>query len=318
MNVRRVLSIIVPCYNEEDNVKPIYNLLVEEMSRIPQYDYEIVFRDNASTDNTYERLKEIAKKDKKVKIIENIANYGPGARGATYKKYISGDVVISLACDLQDPVELIPEFLGYYEQGYKVVAGQKISSEEGKAKYFLRRVFYNTISLFSERKQYKHVSGIMLMSRDIFDLSYEYIDQMPLRYFLAELGCPVKIIPYRQNKRIHGKSKLKVHSLLEFSIQALVLTSTRPIHIATITGFCSALICLIIGAIYLVKKVLYWKTFQMGVAPLIVGVFFVGSMQLFFTGIIGEYLAIVINRVSKTPPSLVKETINMDQDDGEI
>ncbi len=305
----KLITICVPCYNEEENVQKIYDLLTDEMRKL-QYNYEIIFRDNASTDNTYSILKEISCKDNKVKVIENASNYGPGPRSNTFKEYISGDVVISIACDLQDPVELIPVLLQYYEQGYDVVLGQKVGSDESKIKYFLRQLFYNIIDTFSEKKQYQHISGMNLLSRSMFDLSVEYCAHMPFRYFIADIGCPVKLVPYHQQKRMAGKSKLSLKYLFEFSLRALVLTSTKPIHFATIVGFSGAFVCLIIGIIFLIRKILYWKTFQMGIAPLIIGVFFVGSIQLFFLGLIGEYLTVVIDRVTKKPPAIVKETIN--------
>ena len=311
---KRKVSICVPCYNEQDNVRPVYEAITHEMANIPQYDYEIIFRDNASTDETYERLKSIAREDNRVKIVENLANYGPGYRGVTWRPYISGNMVFSIACDLQDPIEMIPEFLAYYEQGYRVVMGQKTGSDEGRIKYLLRQIFYMIIDYFSEKKQYRHISGIALMSKEIYELACDFANQIPFRFLLAEIGYPVKLVPYQQRKRLTGKSKLKINSLLEFSLRSLVLTSTKPIHIATSVGFIGAISSFFMGVLYLMLKLMYWDEFHMGIAPIAIIVSFIGSLQLFLTGLVGEYLTVVYERVSKQVPSFVKETINVERE----
>lgn len=306
------ISILVPCFNEEGNIAEMAKTLTSIMHRYEnKYDYEIIFRDNASTDKTLDNLKDIASIDAHIKIIANSRNYGWSAKKDSYRGRVTGDVVISLACDFQDPPELIPNFIDCWEKGYDAVCGQKTSSEENKIKYNLRQLFYNIVDLFSETPQYRNMSGICLLSRRLYELSQEYND-LTLRYFLADVGCEVKLIQYEQQKRRAGKSSYNVWRYLSYAVYSLTSVSTAPLRLASVIGLCLSFLSFLVGLVYLIYKLVFWDSFIVGTAPMVIGVFFLGSVQLFFIGVVGEYVGIILRRVTKQSPPIVKELINFD------
>lgn len=310
--ILKKISILVPCYNEEQNIEPMAECLNEIMDQYKsKYEYEIIFRDNASTDKSLQIMHSIAAKNSHIKIIANVRNYGVNPKKDTFFGRVSGDVVICIACDFQEPPELIPEFISWWEKGYEAVCGQKISSKEGKFKYKCRQVFYDIIDLFSEVPQYRNMSGINLLSRRIFELSMKYNDTY-LRYFLSDIGCKVKLIPYEQQERRSGKSSYNIWRYLSFAVYSLTSVSTAPLRLASVMGFCMSFISFIIGIIYLIYKLIYWDSFVVGTAPMVLGVFFLGSIILFFIGVVGEYVGITLRTVQRQSPPLVKELINFD------
>lgn len=312
--MRKKISINVPCYNEEDNVKP----MVEALTRIMQsldYDYEIIFRDNCSTDDTKERLREIAAGDRHVKALILNRNYGTGGRGRRMRfGYCTGDVVINIACDFQEPPELLPEFIKYWEQGYKVVAGQKTGSKEGRIKYFLRHVYYKIMNAFSEVAQYEHMSGIILYDREVLEELIKIDEDIVLRNALADMGYEVKLIRYVQEKRRSGKSSYNVWRYLNFALNSLVNTSTAPLRLMTVAGFCMSVVSFLLGVFYLVVKLTVWYRFSAGVAPVLIGILFLGSVQLMFMGVLGEYIGVILRKVSRQPDVIVSEKLNLDED----
>lgn len=311
------ISFLIPCYNEEKNIVPMIEAIESIMKAFAdRYDYEIVYRDNLSTDGSLRVLKSLAANDKKIKVIVNAKNYGHDFRKNSFKGRISGDIVIIIAGDLQEPPELIPDFIAWYEKGYEAVCGQKIDSEEGWLKYQLRQVFYNIIDFFSDIKQYRNMSGIILLSRRLIELLWETNSYPAVRYFLSDLGCEVKLIPYKQRKRTYGKSSYSWGGSLSFAINSLLETSTKPLRIATLTGLFMSFFSFIIGMVYLILKLLYWHKFSMGMAPLLIGIFFIGSILLFFLGLIGEYVGNILGRIKPHQPPIVRELINFeDQND---
>ena len=313
---RKLISVAIPCYNEEKNIESMALAVTEQMQKFDKYDYEIVFRDNSSTDNSIEILRRLATKDPHIKVIVNRRNYGFDMKKNTMSNRIHGDVIISIPCDFQEPPELIPEFIKWWECGYEVVCGQKIGSEEGIIKYGLRSFFYKIISFLSDVPQYEHLSGIVLMSQRISQMMLSYEDaDIDTRYFLADTGCPVKLIPYKQKKRKKGKSNYNIWSSLSFSIDSMITVSTKPLRIATVSGVLLSFLSFIIGLIYLIQKMIWWDRFSLGTAPVLIGMFFIGSVQLLFIGILGEYVARILNKVTKSAPPLVKELINIDNND---
>ena len=306
------ISILVPCYNEEKNVEPMAEALTKVMSAYAdKYEYEIIFRDNASLDNTLNILRLLAQRDKRIKVIANARNYGTNTKKDSFAGRVSGDVVISIACDFQEPPELIPEFISWWEKGYEAVCGQKTSSKEGKLKYGLRQLFYKIIDHFSDVPQYRNMSGIVLLSKRLYDLSILYNDYY-FRYFLADTGCEVKIIQYEQQKRRAGKSSYNMWRYLTFAVDSLTSVSTAPLRLASVLGFCSSFVCLIIGFAYLIYKLIFWNNFDVGMAPVVIGMFFLGSVLLFFIGIVGEYVGIILKTVTKQSPPIVRELINFE------
>lgn len=310
--MRKKISVNVPCYNEEDNVKPMAEALTRIMQSL-DYDYEIIFRDNCSRDATRERLREIAAKDKHVKAIMLNRNYGTGGRGRRMRLgYSTGDVIIHIACDFQEPPELIPEFIRYWEQGYKVVAGQKTGSKEGKIKYFLRHVYYKIMNAFSDIPQYEHMSGIMLYDREVMEEILKIDEDIALRNALADMGYEVKLIQYVQEKRRSGKSSYNVWRYLNFALNSLVNTSTAPLRLMTVAGFCMSVVSFLLGVFYLIMKLTLWYRFSAGMAPVLIGMLFLGSVQLLFMGVLGEYIGAILRKVSRQPDVIVSEKLNLD------
>ena len=307
------ISFLIPCYNEEENIVPMIDCLTSIMEQYKEkYDYEIIYRDNKSTDNTLAILKEAAQKDKHIKIIANVRNYGSNLYKNSFQGRVSGDLSISIAADLQEPPELIPEFIKWYEAGYEVVLGQKIASEEPKLKFFLRQLFYRIIESFADTPQYKNISGITLLSRRVLELSWK--TDVYFRYFISDLGCDVKFIQYKQRKRHSGKSSYTLWRSLSFSIDSLIATSYKPLRLATIFGTICSAFSFVIGIFYLVYKILHWNSFSVGMAPVLIGMFFLGSVQLFFIGMLGEYIISILKKIRKHEPPVVKELINFPEE----
>lgn len=309
------ISILVPCYNEVGNVRSMAETLTKLMQDQP-YAYEIIFTDNCSTDGTRDILRELAQGDKHIKVLMNSRNYGTDGRSArNTMRHVTGDVMISIACDFQEPPELIPEFIKYWEQGYKVVCGQKTGSQEGKIKYALRHLYYKIIAGLSDVPQYSHISGIVLFDRDVLNEFLKTDYDFEFRFFLADTGYRTKLIPYEQQQRRSGKSSYNMWRYLTFAINSMISTSTAPLRIMTITGVIMSFVSFLIGMAYLLWKLRYWYTFQVGTAPILIGMFFLGSVQLFFLGILGEYVGAVLRKTTKQADVILSETWNIDSED---
>lgn len=312
--MRKKISINVPCFNEENNVKPMAETLTRIMQSL-DYDYEIIFRDNCSTDATKEHLRELAAADQHIKALLYNRNYGAGGRGRRMRLgYCTGDVIISIACDFQEPPELLPQFIEYWEQGYKVVAGQKTGSKEGKIKYFLRHVYYKIMDAFSDVPQYEHMSGIMLYDREVLDEILKIDEDIILRNALADMGYEIKLIQYVQEKRRSGKSSYNVWRYLNFALNSLVNTSTAPLRLMTVAGFCMSVISFLLGVFYFIMKLTLWYRFPAGMAPVLIGMLFLGSVQLLFMGVLGEYIGAILRKVSRQPDVIVSEKLNLGED----
>ncbi len=307
------ISICIACYNEAGNIRELVERITRVMTK-EQYEYEMIFSDNASIDGTQEILKELAGNDTRIKVIINSRNYGPTKSGKNALKHAVGEGVIGIASDLQDPPELIPRFLREWENGYKLVYGQKEGSEEGIIKYKLRDLYYNIINLFSDLPQYKHISGIALYDKSVLKEMLCADPDIAFRHLIPELGYPVKLIPYKQNKRKSGKSSYNVARYFNFAMDSLISTSTAPLRVATVLGCIMSFLSFIVGIIYLVMKLKHWHQFTMGTAPMVIGMFFLGSVQLLFIGLVGEYVGAVLRKVTKQLPVIEKELINFDDE----
>ena len=317
-NKKKMISIFTPCYNEEGNVYNLCMAIKNVMSKLPEYDYEHILSDNCSTDNTWSILKNIAKDDKHVKIIENERNFGPSRSGSHGFFQTSGDASICLACDFQDPPELIIEFIKKWEEGYKVVWGKKTSSQESKRMFLIRSIYYKIIKSCSDTKQYEHVTGFGLYDKSVVDILRDANEPEPnFRNLIAEYGYDVGLIEYEQPMRQAGKSSYNFFRYWNTAINSLINTTKAPLRIATfIGGFLSA-ISFIIAIVYLILKLIYWDRFIAGTAPILIGFFFMGGIQLLFLGIIGEYVGEVLSRVTKRPLVIEKERINFDIEEEE-
>lgn len=316
IELMKKISIGICCYNEEGNVRETYNAIKAMLETIPQYNYEIVFEDNASKDKTQEILREIAVVDKKVKIIFNKSNFGAERSATNLLQNISGDVFVGLPCDLQEPVDVIPEFLKYWEQGYDIVWGQKTKSKESKIKYLCRNLYYNIMDFFSEYKVLHQTTGFGVMDRSVieaFCVSKMQDPYLEMRNWVMEFGYSIKLVPYVQNARKWGKSSYSARSYYNFAINSLCSTSIRPLRMMSQLGLISGVCSVITAIIYFIYKITHWYTFQVGIAPLIIGLFLCMSIQLFSIGILGEYIGIIMRRITKKPVVIEKERINFDE-----
>lgn len=310
------ISIAIPCYNEAGNVQAMAETLTTILRELP-YDYEIVFTDNCSTDGTKDILRELAAQDGHIKVLMNNRNYGviDGRSGRNMSYYLTGDVIIDIACDFQEPPELIPEFIHYWEQGYLVVCGQKTGSKEGWLKYGCRSIFYKLIQLLSDIPQYEHISGITLYDRRIMEECKKVDYDINFRFVLADMGYQVKLIPYEQKKRRSGKSSYNLWRSLSFAINSMVSTSVAPLRIMTVLGVMMSAMSFLIGVVYLCLKLIHWHNFQAGTAPILIGMFFLGSLQLFFMGILGEYIGVILRKVTRQPDVILSEKINIEDEE---
>lgn len=309
------ISICICCFNEEGNVYEMYLAVSKEAAKLGKdYDYEIIFSDNDSVDSTRSILKDIAEKDRHVKVIFNTRNFGPNRSGWNCLFHATGDAIVTLVCDFQTPPELVSELVRLWESGNLVVCGQKVKSRENKFKYFLRNIFYKIIQGMSDIPQYDNLAGLFLVDKKILEvLRMTYEPDTTFRFLIAELGYKIKIVPYEQQKRKAGKSSYNLARYFDFAVTSLVNTSFLPLRLATIAGTVASGVCFLTGVIYLIYKLTHWYSFDVGVAPLLIGMFFIGSIQLLFIGIVGEYVGAVLRKISKNPLVVEEETLNFDK-----
>lgn len=312
-NLTQLISITTPCFNEEGNIEPLYHRIKAALATLPQYRYEHIFIDNASTDNTVERIKSLASKDKNVKLIANCRNFGPIRSPLHVFLESKGNAVIVMASDLQDPPELIPEFIKKWEEGYKVVIGTKPQSKEPPLIFLLRKIYYKSIGRISDVPLIENFTGFGLYDRVVVEDIRETNDRYPyFRGLVADLGYPRAEIPFIQPKRAHGVPKINLYGLYDVAMLGVTSHSKVPLRLATMAGFFLSFISLLIAFGYLTAKLLFWESFSLGMAPLVTGVFFFASVQLFFIGILGEYIGAIHTQVTKRPLVTEKERINFD------
>jgi polyisoprenyl-phosphate glycosyltransferase len=305
------VTILTPCYNEAENVAALYERVRAVFDALDGYQYEHLFIDNASTDRTVEILRELARHDPRVKVIVNTRNFGHVRSPYHALLQCRGDAVIGMAADLQDPPEMIPRFLEKWREGYKVVLGIKNASEESSAMFALRRLGYSVIDRLSEVKQVRNSTGFGLYDRDFVSVLRRLPDPYPyFRGIVAELGFRYATIPYTQPSRKKGLTKNNLYMLYDLGIQGIVNHSKIPLRLATIVGFLSSVVSLIAALVYFVMKMLFWYDLPIGIAPLIIGLFCVASVQLFFLGVLGEYVGSIYTQVRNRPLVVEAERIN--------
>ena len=306
------ISVLIPCYNEVENVVPmseaVTGILEGELS---QYDYELVFIDNCSTDGTRDKLEEICAKNKKIKAIFNVTNFGQFNSPFYGMCQTTGDCTISMCCDFQDPVEMLPQFVKEWENGYKIVSAIKTSSKENPFIRFLRTIYYKMIRNMSDVKMIEHFTGFGLYDRTFIELLKQLDDPMPfLRGIVAEYGFSRKEIEYQQAKRRAGKTKNNFYTLYDAAMLSITSYTKVGLRLATILGFISSGVSLLIALVYLILKLVNWDNFQAGYAPMIIGVYVLGSLQLFFIGLLGEYILNINSRVIHRPLVVEEKRIN--------
>jgi len=309
------ITVLTPCYNEAENVRTLYERVRAVFQPLREYTYEHLFIDNASTDATVAILREIAATDKNVKVIVNTRNFGHVRSPYHALLQCRGDAVIGMAADLQDPPELIPAFLAKWREGYKVVLGIKEAAEESALMAAIRRVGYRVIDRLSEVKQVRNSTGFGLYDKAFVVVLRRLPDPYPyFRGIVAELGFRYATVPYTQPLRKRGITKNNLYTLYDLGVQGIVNHSRIPLRVATILGFVSSVITLIAALVYFVMKMLFWYNLPIGVAPVIIGLFCVASVQLFFLGVLGEYVGSIYTQVRNRPLVVEQERINFDDD----
>ena len=316
--IMKKISICVPCYNEESNIENMYNALKKEIESEKDYTFEFVFADNASKDSSREVLRKIAENDEAVKVIVNRRNYGP--KRSNYNAFFraSGDAIITLACDFQDPPQMIHDLLRVWEKGNLVAFGQKTNAKENFIMHAIRTLYYKIIKYFSSVKHYEHVSSLFLLDKEVVDTVKAIDDfEIDVHHLIEDLGYGVVLVPYTQEKRAKGKSSYNFIRYFDFAITELVNTSYFPLRIATFFGTIMSFLSFLVGIAYFIYKLIFWNTFDAGAAPIVIGLFLLGSIQIMFLGIIGEYIGVIMRKLTKRPVVLEEETINLNNNDKE-
>lgn len=308
----KTISIIIPCYNEEENVWPLYEAIRKEFQEnLPDYRYELIYIDNDSKDETRNKLRSLCAGDAQVKAIFNAKNFGQFNSPYYAMLQSTGDATMLMAADFQDPVEMIPKYVKAWEDGYKIAIGIKKSSSENGLMYSLRSLYYKTIKKFSDVEQIEHFTGFGLYDREFIDVLRKLEDPTPfLRGIVAELGFRRIEIPYEQPKRRAGVTSNNLYRLYDAAMLSVTSYTKVGLRFATFIGAISSAISLVAAVVYLILKLMYWDRFPAGMVPILIGMLFLGSVQIFFIGMIGEYVLTINQRIMKRPLVVEEERIN--------
>ena len=307
----KLISIVTPCFNEEENIEEIYKRIKEVFKSLPNYTYEQIFIDNCSTDNTLKILRGLSSVDKKVRTIVNARNFGHIRSPFYGLLQAEGDAAVLIASDMQDPPEKIPEFIKKWEEGFRVVIAVKKKSEESKIMFFLRRMYYKFVGKLSEIELIQNFTGYGLYDKKVIEVLRQIDDPYPyFRGLICDIGFERAEVEFTQPARKRGNTKNNFYSLFDMAMLGITSHSKIPLRIATMLGFSLSIISILIAFGYLVYKIIFWTSFSVGMAPLVIGVFFFSSVQLFFIGIVGEYLGLTYTQVLMRPLVIEKERIN--------
>ena len=308
---RRLITVVTPCYNEEGNVEELYRQIKEVFAGLPQYDYEHLYIDNSSQDATVDKLRRLAAQDQRVKVILNARNFGHIRSPYHALLQARGDAVIAMVSDLQDPPALIPEFLQKWEAGFKIVLGEKTESAESGLMFALRKFYYRLVSRLADVELLKNVTGFGLYDREVIEQFRALSDTYPyVRGLISELGYTVARIPYEQPRRKSGLTKNNFYTLYDMAMLGFTSHSKVPLRLATMMGFAMSLLSFLTAIIYFIYKLIFWYSFPVGQAPIVIGLFLFSSVQLFFIGIVGEYIGAIHTQVLRRPLVVEKERIN--------
>ena len=307
---KKLISIVTPCYNEEENIDELYQRIVAVMNTL-SYDYEHICIDNASTDATVKKIKDIAAKDKRVKLIVNARNFGH-IKSPYYGILQSrGDACILIASDLQDPPEMIVDFIKKWESGFKTVLAVKPESEESSVMFFLRKTYYRLISKISEVPLVQNATGAGLFDRAVINILRDIQDPYPyFRGLLCEIGFPIATVPFKQPRRQRGVTKNNFYTLYDIAMLGITNHSKVPLRLMAMSGFLLSFLSLFVAFGFLFAKLLNWNSFQLGAAPMLIGIFFFGAIQTFFIGVLGEYVSSIHTQVRKIPLVVELERVN--------
>src|SRR5579884_14836 len=309
----RTISIMTPCYNEEENVEELYERVRAVMLKIDRYKYEHIFIDNNSRDRTVAVLKRIASRDHNVKIIVNARNFGHIR--SPYHAFLqtSGDAVIGIVADLQDPPELIEQMIAKWEEGYSMVLCLKTASRENRLMFWIRTQYYRFVQRLSEIETFENFTGFGLYDRKVVEAVKLFPDAYPyFRGMIAEIGLPYCTLQFEQPRRIRGITKNNFYTLYDMAMLGITNLSKVPLRAVTFLGFACSLLSILVALSYLAYKLIYWRNFELGMAPLVIGLFFLGSVQLVSMGILGEYIVAIHTQVLKRPYVIEKERVNFE------
>ena len=306
------ISIVTPTFNEIDNIENLYLEIKKELDKL-EYEYEHLIIDNNSTDGTIDKIKHLASKDKNLKIIINSKNYGHIRSPFYGLLQTKSDASILMASDFQDPIDLIPKYIEEWKKGKKIVLGEKTSSEENQIKYSVRTLFYNFLNKISEFELPKNTTGSGIFDKTIIDKLKKINDPYPyFRGLITELGEDISTIKFKQPARKSGKTKNSIFTLYDIGMLGLVKHSRKPLRFMTLLGFFASLVSFVVGIIYLFYKLLFWNSFTLGIAPIVIGIFIVSSIQITLLGLVGEYIGIILLHQRNMPLVIEKERINFD------
>ncbi len=307
----RTISIVTACFNEEANVEPLSTRVREIMATMPQYRYEHLFIDNHSTDETVPRLKRIAAQDPRVKIIVNARNFGHIRSPVHALFQATGDAIISLVADFQDPPEMIPEMIREWEDGASAVLCIKRTSEEATVMFWLRKKYYQLAERLSSIETIQNFTGFGLFDRRLMEIAKSFGDPYPFfRGMIAEIGLPYRKLYYDQPNRKFGITKNNWYTLYDIGMLGIINHSRVPLRLAVFAGFAGAALSFAVAMVYLVLKLVFWSTFTFGLAPMLIGIFFVASLQLVFLGVLGEYVGAIYTQVQQRPYTVELERVN--------
>ena len=308
-----LISIVTPCFNEEENVLELFQSVKKVFDDLPIYTYEHIFIDNASTDKTVDILKKIANDNPQVKIIVNTRNFGHTRSPMHATFQAKGDAVIGMVADFQDPPELIPKYIKKWEEGYKIVIGVRAKTEEPFLFSTIRKTYYKIIGKLSDIEMVPNFTGSGLYDRKVIEIIKNIDDPCPyFRGLICDIGYERAVISYNQPVRKRGITKNNFYTLYDLAMLGITNHSKVPLRLATMTGFAVAILSLLFALGYFIYKLIFWNSFAVGIAPLVIGLFFFSAVQLFFIGIIGEYIGSIHTQVHKRPLVIEKERINFD------
>ncbi|MFA5839266.1 MAG: glycosyltransferase family 2 protein [Candidatus Margulisiibacteriota bacterium] len=306
-----LISVVTPCFNEEENIDEIYRYVKELFLKLPKYSYEHIFIDNSSTDKTVKILKQIALQDHNIKIIVNTRNFGHIRSPYYALLQAKGAAVVSLAADFQDPPAMIIDFIKKWEEGFPIVIGVKKQSQESRLMFAVRKLYYNIIARLSEIEQIPNFTGFGLYDQRVISTLRQINDPYPyFRGLICDLGFSIAKVEYLQPVRLRGITKNSFYTLFDMAMLGITNHSKVPLRLATMLGFLVAAVSFFVALVYFIYKIINWNGFDVGLAPLVIGLFFFSAVQLFFIGIIGEYIGSIHTQVQKRPLVIEKERIN--------
>lgn len=313
---RKKISVIVPCYNDENSIFEMYDRLTAVFQGLPQYDYEVIFADDCSPDSSWEKITSVCEKDKRVKGVHNVTNFGPVRNIFQAVKYGNGDAVFLLMGDLQEPPERLPEFLQYWEEGYQVVIGTHPNTEDKGIMALGRKCYYKLIGTLSNNKIIPNFSNYGLYGKEIIEILRQIEDVQPFfPGIIAEYAGKVKILKVRQEKSKRGKSGQNFFKKYDQAMIGLTSYTKLLMRLATFMGLLIGILAVIFSVYVLCMKLIFWDSYPLGIPTVIIGVFFLGAIQLFFLGIMGEYILSINERSMKRPLTAVDKRLNFTEED---